>query len=105
MDNAKYQRCKAVIAKAAELHIELLFLPTYSPNLNLIEQLWRFVKKECLYSKYYKTANEFEETIVSCLGKINTNKKNALKSLMTLKFKIFHESSSTKRDVLPVMAA
>jgi transposase len=44
LDNAKYQRCKAVMDKASELRIELLFLPTYPPNLNLIERLWRFVK-------------------------------------------------------------
>ena len=37
MDNAKYQRCKLVMFKAVELNIELIFLPTYSPNLNLIE--------------------------------------------------------------------
>jgi transposase len=105
LDNAKYQRCKAVIEKAAELHIELLFLPTYSPNLNLIERLWRFVKKECLYSKYYKTANEFEEAIVSCLGKINTTKKHKLKSLMTLKFQVFHNSSPDKGGVRHVAVA
>ena len=93
LDNAKYQRCKAVINKAAELDIELLFLPTYSPNLNLIERLWRFVKKECLYSKYYKTANDFESAIVSCLGSINSTKKNKVKSLMTLRFQLFPDSS------------
>ena len=91
LDNAKYQRCKAVIEKAAELHIDLLFLPTYSPNLNLIERLWRFVKKECLYSKYYETANEFESSIVTCLDEINFGKKQKLKSLMTLKFQLFPE--------------
>jgi len=42
-----------VMEEAAALGIELLFLPPYSPNLNLIERLWKFVKKECLYSKYY----------------------------------------------------
>jgi len=91
LDNARYQRCKAVIEKAAELNIELLFLPTYSPNLNLIERLWRFVKKECLYSKYYKTANEFEFAIVKCLESINTNKKHKLESLMTIKFQLFEQ--------------
>jgi transposase len=39
LDNAKYQRCKAVIERAASLNIELMFLPSYSPNLNLIERL------------------------------------------------------------------
>jgi hypothetical protein len=37
LDNARYQRCALVQALARSLHIELLFLPSYSPNLNLIE--------------------------------------------------------------------
>ena len=78
--------------------IELLFLPTYSPNLNLIERLWRFVKKECLYSKYYETANEFETAITNCLGEINTVKKHKLKTLMTLKFQLFSKTSTKTGD-------
>ena len=53
LDNARYQRCKLVMAKAEELGIELLFLPPYSPNLNLIERLWKFVKKDVLYSNTF----------------------------------------------------
>jgi len=53
LDNAAYQRCTIVRQTATDLHIELCFLPTYSPNLNLIERLWKFVRKECLYSTYY----------------------------------------------------
>ncbi len=53
LDNARYQKCKIVWAVAKILDIELLYLPSYSPNLNLIERLWKFVKKKCLYSKYY----------------------------------------------------
>lgn len=45
LDNARYQKCQSVFDKAATLGIELLYLPAYSPNLNLIERLWRFVKK------------------------------------------------------------
>jgi transposase len=55
MDNARYQRCKMVLEKAEMLGIDIIFLPPYSPNLNLIERLWKFVKKQCLYSKYYDT--------------------------------------------------
>jgi transposase len=40
LDNARYQRCALVQAVAQELGIELLYLPTYSPNLNLIERFW-----------------------------------------------------------------
>ena len=53
LDNARYQKCALVIETAKKLNIELCFLPSYSPNLNLIERMWRFVKKECLYSVYY----------------------------------------------------
>lgn len=49
MDNARYQHCTAVMNKAEELGIELLFLPPYSPNLNIIERLWKFTKKSVLY--------------------------------------------------------
>jgi len=53
LDNARYQKCKLVWELAEYLDIELLYIPPYSPNLNLIERLWKFVKKQCLYSKYY----------------------------------------------------
>ena len=52
LDNARYQHCKVVTEKAKELGIELLFLPTYSPNLNLIERLWKYLKKE-LSTEYF----------------------------------------------------
>jgi transposase len=37
LDNARYQKCKIVEELALSLSIELLYLPSYSPNLNLIE--------------------------------------------------------------------
>ena len=46
LDNARYQHCALVKSTAEALGIELLFLPTYSPNLNLIERLWKFTKKK-----------------------------------------------------------
>ena len=45
LDNARYQKCALVFDLAQSLNIELLYLTTYSPNLNLIERLWKFVKK------------------------------------------------------------
>ena len=41
-DNAHYQRCALVQAVAQELGLELMYFPTYSPNLNLIDRLWKF---------------------------------------------------------------
>lgn len=52
LDNARYQKCHVVQTLAETLQIELLYLPPYSPNLNLIERLWKLVKKKCLYSIY-----------------------------------------------------
>lgn len=53
-------------ARAQSLNIELLYLTTYSPNLNLIERLWKFVKKQCLYSVYYADFDAFKQAI-SCI--------------------------------------
>jgi transposase len=47
LDNARYQRCALVQELATNVGIEWLFLPPYSPNLNLIARLWKFVKKHC----------------------------------------------------------
>src|SRR3982751_2822247 len=44
LDNARYQKCALVQGLADSLGIELLYLPGYSPNLNLIERLWRVVR-------------------------------------------------------------
>lgn len=46
LDNARYQKCERVQGLARTLRINLEYLPSYSPNLNLIERLWRFVKTE-----------------------------------------------------------
>lgn len=66
LDNARSQRCAQVITLAASLHLELCFLPPSSPNLNLIERLWKFVKKQCLYSTSYADFAAFKTAIVQC---------------------------------------
>lgn len=92
LDNARYQKCQRVEALAASLQIELLYLPAYSPNLNLIERLWKFVKKTCLYSKYYANFHDFKQAISACLAQTHTTYKTELDSLLTLKFQTFKES-------------
>ena len=90
MDNAAYQHAKIVQARAALLGMEILFLPAYSPNLNLIERLWKFVKKKCLYSRYYATFSLFSTAISECLEKVGQGDyKSELESLLTLKFQAF----------------
>lgn len=91
LDNARYQRCKLVQALAQEINIELLFLPSYSPNLNLIERFWKFVKKQCLYSKYYPDSESFQKAIVNCIEQAPTEHKKKLDSLLTLRFQTFED--------------
>lgn len=91
LDNAPYQRCRAVESFATFLGIELLFLPSYSPNLNLIERLWKFVKQQCLYSKFHPSFDSFKNSISSCLSSTHTIHKSKLDSLLTLRFQTFHK--------------
>lgn len=98
LDNAKYQRCRATESFAAFLGIELLYLPSYSPNLNLIERLWKFVKKQCLYSKYYADFGSFKHAITDCLDNAHTTHKQKLDSLLSLRFQTFEKSLLANAD-------
>jgi transposase len=89
LDNARYQKCALVQALAESLGIELLYLPSYSPNLNLIERLWRFVRKESLDSTYYEDFGQFAAAIDRCLDGLPTVHKREMKTLMTHKFQMF----------------
>jgi transposase len=90
LDNARYQKCALVTELAAKLSIELLFLPSYSPNLNLIERLWKWVKKDCLNCKYYKSFDEFKESINQSLLKVTKiENKKEMDSLLALNFQLF----------------
>jgi transposase len=86
LDNARYQKCQLVQDLAESLGIELLYLPSYSPNLNLIERLWKFVKKQCLYSKYYEDFAGFQTAISNCIENAHITDEKELKSLLTLRF-------------------
>ena len=89
LDNARYQRCALVMDKAKSLNIELCFLPPYSPNLNLIERVWKFVKKQCLYSHYYEKFPAFQAAISKCLQETATTYQSELDALLTLRFQTF----------------
>jgi transposase len=91
LDNARYQKCHLVWELAAELNIDLLYLPPYSPNLQLIERLWKFVKKKCLYSHYYADFGAFKHAISTCLAHTHDLYKEELDSLLTLKFQTFKD--------------
>ena len=93
LDNARYQRNAIVEALAQELGIRLLFLPSYSPNLNLIERLWKFTKRRALYGRYHPTFAEFQAAIQEVLDGLSTTYAEELKTLMTLNFQQFEDVS------------
>lgn len=76
LDNARYQKCKAVQSLASELGIQLEYIPPYSPNLNLIERVWKFTKGE-LRSKYFDNFALFRGRIDAIIE--STEKENKAK--------------------------
>ncbi len=94
MDNASYQRCYFVRDHAQDLGIDLLFLPSYSPNLNLIERLWKLTKRRCLTNKYYPDFKAFCGAIDECLDDLSGPLKEELTSLMSLNFQFFPNHKS-----------
>ena len=90
-DNARYQRCEPARTLAARLKIELLYLPPYSPNLDLIERLWKFVTKEVLSCRHYEDFSRFKAAIVECLEQVEGKHSEAVASRLTLKFQTFDD--------------
>ena len=89
LDNARYQRNKAVMNLADTLGIELLFLPAYSPNLNLIERVWKFVKAEALSARVLPDFASFRSSIESTLSGLSTTHRGQMKTLVTRNFQLF----------------
>jgi transposase len=93
LDNARYQKCALVQSLAETLGITLLYLPSYSPNLNLIERMWKFVKKTSLNSRSYDTFAEFQGAIDQCLDELFTTHTEAVTTLLNPKFQTFENAS------------
>lgn len=93
LDNARYQRCYLVQDTAQAMKIQLLFLPPYSPNLNLIERLWKFVKKTALNSRAHGSFAEFRGVIDQCLDQLPTTHHSQMATLLTPRFQTFQTVS------------
>jgi transposase len=87
LDNAPYNRSYETQRFAKKLGIELKYLPPYSPNLNLIERVWKFFKKIVLKNKYYKSFKDFLSAIETFLLNIGEY-RNDVASLLNQKFEI-----------------
>lgn len=87
VDNARYYRSRWLKKALEGTKIKLIFLPTYSPNLNLIERYWKFFKKTVLNNRYYETFEEFKRACESFFRK-RKRYLPELRSLLTENFQI-----------------
>ena len=93
IDNAKYFKKLEKDDLIADQRIEIIWLPTDAPNLNLIERLWRFLKKKVLKNKFYGTAKGFREKVEEFFAQI-TDYKTELETLLTCNFGVIKFSQS-----------
>lgn len=88
LDNARYHHAKKVTAWLKKhRRFKLLFLPSYSPNLNLIERLWRFLYQKILSNRYFPTFGAFRETILDFFSNLHRYRR-PLSTLLTENFQI-----------------
>lgn len=87
LDGASYHKAKMVQELAKKLNIKILYLPPYSPNLNPIERLWKFMKKKVTANKYYEEFDDFKKSLMSFFKGINKYKKE-LETLINDNFPI-----------------
>jgi len=89
LDNASYHRANVVRDLAETLDIELLFLPPYSPNLNLIERVWKLVKKLALNARTLPDFDAFAESVTRTVDNLETKHRTELLGLLTPNFQDF----------------
>lgn len=87
LDNAKYHYSRKVRRFLEKSRVKLIFLPSYSPNLNLIERLWKFFKKKVLYNTYYEKLEDFRQACIKFFRNIKSY-HNELTSLMSGGFEL-----------------
>lgn len=69
LDNGPYNTSEEVKQEAERLNIALHYLPTYSPNLNAIEQLWKVMNEEVRNNRFFSSAKEFRTSILDFFEK------------------------------------
>ena len=89
LDNAPYNRAASVQKLSNRLAIKILYLPTYSPKLNPIERLWKFMKKKVLANQYYENLSSFKKSLSEFFRGIRKY-WSELETLLTDNFQIMH---------------
>ena len=93
MDNAGYNRANFIKTFENHSRVNLIYLPPYCPNLNLIERLWKFLYKIVSVCRHYKKFVDFQNAILGFLDNI-AQYKDELDTLMTENFNIIRHKNS-----------
>ena len=91
LDNASCQRCNLVQEHAKALGITLVYLPAYSPNLNMIERFWKLVKKE-LSTTSFNVFSDYRKNIDLICESAHKERKPEMDSLIGEKVQLFDNS-------------
>ena len=93
-DNARYYKNKALTAWLENKHLVQVFLPAYSPNLNLIERLWKFLRQKIIDTAFYRTKGLFKAAVLDFFDQLPEFGPE-LASRMSLKFHILESQSNS----------
>lgn len=101
LDNARYQKCAVVQTLAEQLGITLDFIPPYSPNINLVERLWKFVKTR-LRTKYYNDFGVFCGTIDGLVASTEGVNKDIIEKLIGEKVQLFDNLETVNENTYKI---
>jgi transposase len=91
-DNARYYRNRDLNSWLKDTIIEPIFLPAYSPNLNIIERLWKFLRKKVINTHFYRKKEEFRQAVLKFFDELGKYHEE-LASLLTLNFRLSNSQS------------
>jgi transposase len=91
-DNARYYRNRTLTQWLEGTKIKQIFLPAYSPNLNLIERIWRFLRKKVINTGFYRTKELFRQAVMKFFENI-ADCRHELETLLTLNFRLINSHS------------
>ena len=86
-DNARYYKNKELSAWLADKRLVQVFLPPYSPNLNLMERRWKFLRQKIIDTAFYRTKGQFKTAVLNFFNRLDEFGPE-LASLLTRKFHI-----------------
>ncbi len=92
-DNARYYKNKALTAWLVDKRLVQVFLPPYSPNLNLMERLWKYLRQKISNTAFYRTKGQFKMAVLDFFDRLPEFGPE-LASRLSLKFHILDSQTT-----------